>query len=215
MTKFAIALILASAAFTGTAHAQTFDGPRVEARIGMDRQRFEGKVNTTTNITERDEDMVYGAGVGYDSQQGAIVVGFDLAVDFPQGQICNTLSGNMRCLEIKNDIEGSLRLGAAVSPNLLVYGRAGGSFIDLETRFVPATGASQQGEDRSLGYLVGAGVEFAATQGFYAKAEFRYSDYDDLDSVTDFFGFPVQPSTGGAEPDFSRTQIMGAVGFRF
>jgi len=96
-------------------------------------------------------DVTYGAGVGYDLQFGNIVAGVEANVD-------NVFD--------RRDIGVGARLGYVLNENVLVYGKAGYS------NWRQAAGVDTEG------LRLGGGLEVNLAGPVYAKAEYRYTDFE-------------------------------------
>lgn len=136
-------VMAAAAVFTFTAasaQAATFSGPRVEITAGAD---------DVTNGVDPTE-VTYGAAVGYDLQLGKVVAGVD-------GTVANVFD--------RADFGVGARLGYEVNKNVLVFGRAGYSNLDL-------------GQNSIDGLTVGGGLEVRVIGPVYTKVEYRYTDFE-------------------------------------
>ncbi len=91
----------------------------------------------------------------------------------------------------RQNIQGSVRgrLGIAVD-RALFYATGGVAFGDLGNTYVNAAGLSDSISNTRIGYTVGGGVEYAVTNNWSLRAEYRYTDFG---SVTD----NLATSTGG------------------
>ena len=96
-------------------------------------------------------DVTYGAGLGYDVQFGRVVAGIEASVD-------NAFD--------RRDIGVGARLGVALNDNVLVYGKA-----------AYANWRQVAGVDTE-GLRLGGGLEVNLAGPVYAKAEYRYTDFD-------------------------------------
>jgi outer membrane immunogenic protein len=96
-------------------------------------------------------DIAYGAALGYDLQMGKVVVGVDAAA-------ANVFD--------KADLGVGARLGYALNDNVLAFGRVG--YTNLER----GNGAEIEG------VTLGGGLEAKLAGPFFAKAEYRYTDFD-------------------------------------
>ena len=171
--------------------AAPFSGVRVEGIVGYDTADVEG---------EGSDGVVYGAQVGYDFQSGGAVFGVegevsDSTVDECVGGVLVT--GDTLCAEAGRDLYVGGRVGAAISPNVLVYGKAGytNARFALDYEDGTAATAADFSESENLdGVRAGAGLEFAIGPNSYAKTEYRYSNY---------------------EQGFDRHQVVAGFGFRF
>ena len=196
MRKYLLAALLAgvaTAAATPAAaqEAATFSGPRVEGIVGYD---------TTDVEDENSGGIAYGAALGYDFQTGGLVFGIEGEVADSTLDQCVSdvdLVGDELCVQAGRDLYVGGRIGAAVSRNVLLYGKAGYTnariALDYEDGTAGTTLDFEEGENLD-GVRVGGGLEFALGPNSYAKAEYRYSNY---------------------EQGFDRHQVVAGFGFRF
>jgi len=96
-------------------------------------------------------DVTYGAGLGYDLQFGRVVAGVEATVD-------NVFD--------RRDLGVGARLGYVVNDNILLYGKAGYS------NWRQVAGRSTEG------LRLGGGLEVNVAGPVYAKAEYRYTDFE-------------------------------------
>ena len=194
MRKYLLAALAAGAAITPAAAQDTapFSGARVEGIIGYDHADIEG---------EGSSGVTYGAQVGYDFQsRSGAVFGVEAEATDSTVDECITgfdIAGDELCADAGRDLYVGGRVGAAVSPNVLVYGKAGYTnarvSLDYEDGTAGTTADFEEGRNLD-GIRAGAGVEFAIGPNSYAKTEYRYSNYED---------------------GFDRHQVVAGFGFRF
>ena len=194
MRNYLLAALLAGVATTPAMAQDTapFSGPRVEGIVGYDTTDVEG---------ENSDGVAYGVGVGYDFQaRGGAVFGVEAeASDSTVDECVNDVDvvGDQLCAKAGRDLYVGGRVGAAVSPNMLVYGKAGYSNARVGLDYEDGTSSDaldfDEGENLD-GIRVGAGLEFALGPNSYAKTEYRYSNY---------------------EQGFDRHQVVAGFGFRF
>lgn len=193
MYKSALVLLLAGAAATPALaqDAAPFQGARVEGVIGYDRVGVED---------EGANGVVYGVGVGYDIQRGRGVFGIEAEVTDSSADECVgevVIAGDALCASAGRDLYVGARAGAAVTPSLLLYAKAGYSNarVTLDYDDGPGTTVADYRISENLdGVRLGAGAEYAIGPNSYLKAEYRYSNY---------------------EQGFDRHQVVGGFGFRF
>lgn len=194
MRKYLLAALAAGVAISPAAaqDAAPFSGARVEGIVGYDHADIEG---------EGSSGVTYGAGVGYDFQsRGGAVFGVEAeATDSTVDECINgfDIAGDELCAQVGRDLYVGGRVGAAVTPNVLVYGKAGYTNARVSLDYEDGTaGSAADFEDGSNldGIRAGAGVEFAIGPNSYAKTEYRYSNYED---------------------GFDRHQVVAGFGFRF
>jgi outer membrane immunogenic protein len=147
MKTLLLAALAAGTALVATpAFAQTnanFIGPRIEVNAGVDNVKNARDFN----------DVTYGLAAGVDLPLGGRgTLGGDL-------ELSNPFDDNGRTLG------AGVRLGYAVSPHVLAYGRAGYETVDLPN-------------DNFQGLNVGGGLNFALNRNMYAAIEYRYTDFE-------------------------------------
>jgi len=192
MKKIIIAALTAAAAAT-PALAQDgapFTGPRVEGLVGYD--------NIKGNGGHRNG-VAYGAGVGYDFQMGGAVLGVEGEAMDSTAKGCDTnfvTATDRICANAKRDLYVGGRVGVAVAPRTLLYAKAGYANTRFKVNYTDtATPANNTSASANYdGLRVGGGVEQKLSGNVYAKAEYRYSNY---------------------EKGLSRHQVLGGVGIRF
>lgn len=168
-----------------------FSGLRVEGIVGYDRTDVED---------EGSDGITYGAQVGYDVQTGGMVVGVEGEASDSTVDECVSdvdVAGDELCAQAGRDLYAGARLGAAVTPNMLVYGKAGYTngrvALDYEDGTAGTALDFERGENLD-GVRVGGGLEFALGPNSFAKTEYRYSNY---------------------EQGFDKHQLVAGFGFRF
>jgi opacity protein-like surface antigen len=136
-----------------------------------------------------------GGQIGYNFQDGHLVYGFEADVSLPDIEgtsTCSSLSGSFVNSNCRAGIDafGTLaaRLGTVFGPGGrgLLYGKAGAAWYDGDLDL--ATNDSTLGEKGNFygvrknalshwGWTVGAGVEYALTGNWSAKAEYDYANF--------------------------------------
>lgn len=188
--------LLASAAAlaflsAGSAHAEEFTGPRIEAQVGWDSASPSSKGPSIDGIT-------YGIVAGYDHAVSEnLIVGAEVGVDLFDNKSRSISGTTSYDSSAKREIEASARIGTKLLNNVLVYAKAGYA----NARFTEAvtvggtTGNTRTEFSTNLdGVRVGAGVETSLFSGILAKTEYRYTNY---------------------QQDVSRHQVMVGLGYRF
>lgn len=183
--------IFAGAVALGTlatpALAADFTGPRIEAHVGWDRVGIDSRA---LGVDDHEDGIAYGAGLGYDfALTDTVIAGVEANIDFFDTDYGATAIG----LEAKRDFDISARLGKKLTDNALFYVKAGYTNARLKAS-ATSGGITVSDAENGDGVRVGAGLEYALTDNFYAKTEYRYSNYE-----------------GG----FSRNQVLAGIGFRF
>jgi outer membrane immunogenic protein len=191
MRKYALAALLGATIAT-PAFAQEgapFTGARVEGLLGYDRTDVEG---------EDSDGILYGVGVGYDFQMGSLVAGIE--GEFSDSTVDECIEdldviGDELCAKAGRDLYVGGRIGGVVGSNTLLYAKAGyvNGRVGLDYD-APGTVDDFDESENLDGVRVGAGLEFGLGTGMFAKAEYRYSNY---------------------ESDFAKHQGVVGVGLRF
>lgn len=150
----AAAVAIATPAFAQDDTA--FAGPRAEVITGYD------SVDSNSNGAGTLDGVIYGGALGYDIQNGNIVLGFE-------GEVADS-TAKAHGLETERDLYLGLRVGAVVGGKALAYVKAGYTNASL--------GLDGFGTETGDGVRVGAGVEYKLGGRLFAKGEYRYSNYE-------------------------------------
>jgi outer membrane immunogenic protein len=164
------------------------EGFRAEIHAGYDNVGGNG---------DRDSGVAYGIGLGYDHKlSDKLLAGIEFNLDDSSQKECATTgtgaATTRSCVRAGRDISVNARLGYKVSERGTLYALAGYT----NARFVArSTGATVARAGANLdGFRIGAGYEHDLSERVYAKAEYRYSNYE-----------------GGLD----RHQVLTGVGLRF
>ncbi|SNS81310.1 outer membrane immunogenic protein [Sphingomonas laterariae] len=158
MKRF-VAVALAATAFATPAFAQddaAFTGPRVEAIVGYDNVGVPGASNP--------DGVLYGVGVGYDFEEAGGIFGVE--AELTDSTTKKTIGGAK--LESDRDIYVGARVGDVVGP-VLLYVKVGYTNARID---VDGDGSNGNGVRGGIGFEYGIGAKG------YAKAEYRYSNYE-------------------------------------
>lgn len=192
MKKFLAASLTAAALFAvpAAAQAQAF----VQAEAGIDHVSADSESKTGFG---------YGVSAGYDlALSGGMFVGVQGTIADSTTKKCVTFTaaGDKECIEGGRDLAAVVRVGTTVGGNNKLYVFGGYTNARLEDvvkgpTVEAATGQYSFKDHADLdGFRLGAGYEIPFGKNFFAKAEYRYSNY---------------------EADFSRHGGIVAVGARF
>lgn len=151
--------------------------------------------------------FVAGLTLGYNFQTGSWVWGVEGDADWSQ------IRGRAPCgtgtCEVRNDwlATARARLGYGGFGSFLPYitgGVAGGSVRASNTNFLSAT-------KTQIGYVIGAGVEYALLTNFSVKLEYLYADLGKFNCGDNCAGAGTAPNN----VTFSTSLIRGGVNYRF
>jgi outer membrane immunogenic protein len=156
-TIFAAALLAAASAAT-PAFAQdaapAFSGGHVEAIGGFDSISGGG---------DSENGVAFGIAGGYDFRSGNTVFGIELEAAESTTEDAGVEAGR--------DLYAGARIGAVVSPTVLIYAKAG--YTNARASVSGLGGVNFDG------VRAGAGVEFMLGGNLSMRAEYRYSNYED------------------------------------
>lgn len=124
----------------------------------------DSKVNT--------DGFVGGAFAGYNWQQENFVYGVEGDLGYNGEKGTNKVDG----YRSRGGLEGSLRarLGYAVSPDILLYGTAGGAGKDLKVTDLATDDSQSKG---MFGWTAGVGTDIKFTDNVFGRVEYRYTDF--------------------------------------
>lgn len=161
----AIACVPGIAAAQDTDTSPHFNGVRLEARLGWETPT----ISDAGNVYKIDSAVSYGGEVGFDARLGRKVVAGPYAVyEFSSVKLCN--AGG--CLSEDGNLGVGGRIGVAVSPTVLVYGKLGYARI----RFTASSGGVT-GSDSADGVQGAIGLNLNFGRHAYGMVEINYADY--------------------------------------
>ncbi len=207
--------LVCSLAFAGAANAQDFPGLRFEGLLGWDHVGaaldYEDIDFPEDNFKETGstDGFLVGAAIGYDVPVGPVYLGVEGSIDIPINNRCEEVYGDdAACFKTRSNLAIGGRIGVPASKSALLY--VGAAYVSGEAEisytddFDPDFDLSYS--DRQGGYRLSGGAEVRLTGNWFAKAEYRYSDYDD---------YSVSEGTETANLSFDRHQVVTGLGVRF
>lgn len=147
-------------------------GPYAGLSVGYG---FSGHADAEDIGVDVDTDgFVGGVFGGYQWQQENFVYGAEADIGY------SGIEGENGDIEAKGGVEGSLRarLGYAVTPEILLYGTAGGA-LKHQKMEDHLTGYSDS--QTLLGWTAGVGSDIKITDNVFGRVEYRYTDFGDKD----------------------------------
>jgi outer membrane immunogenic protein len=177
MKKYVLAALLAGTIATPALaqDAAPFTGLRVEGIVGYD---------TTDIEDEGSGGIAYGVGVGYDFQAGSLVAGIEAeAADSTVDECVSNvvIATDTLCASLRRDLYAGGRIGTTIGSSTLLYAKAGYTNARVRAAYEDGTTGTTLdtvASDNLDGVRVGAGLEFAIGSNAFAKAEYRYSNYE-------------------------------------
>lgn len=158
--------------------ATSFTGPRIEATVGLDQLRFDlSEVGSAGR--GKASDLGYGAALGYDvALSPSLLGGLEAGVNLSDGAFHSGDAVDGGYLRKRRELTLAARLGAAITPNALLYGKLG--YANLQVRPSRTNTGVESSDVRDLdGLLLGAGVEVKVSPAAYLTSEYRYTNYSD------------------------------------
>lgn len=173
----------------------TFTGFRVEGLAGYDhlREKADGAGS------EGRSGLLYGGGLGYDLQAGRVVFGAEGEITGSTIRSVDESESDRYSVDVGRDLYVGGRLGYAISPAVMVYGKGGYTNARIEGRYEAGTVTEVEKVDLD-GFRLGAGLEYRISHNMFVKGEYRYSHYSKLD---------------GEDLDLDRHQLVAGFGVRF
>lgn len=208
-------VLLAGAALVAAAPAMAADfaGPRVEARLGWDRTVIDLSFDdgdTSFHDKGHDDGFGLGAEAGYDVALGTTaVLGAYAGAEWATTKECSAVYGDDEaCLKLGRNFTLGARIGAAVTPQALVYVKGGYSNGQLKATYKDFADPDFNTSDKASrdGFHLGLGAEYNVSRTGYMKAEVVRTNYNDADISDEFID---------AKLDVRRTQVLAGFGLRF
>lgn len=173
-----------------------FAGPRIEVNTAYDSTHADDGIAATPNTLNG---VRIGGAIGYDMAVGdRFTIGVEAGGGYTvSGDVTGQAGTTAYRVSGGHDLDASIRVGFRATPTTLVYAKGGyaNSEFSLRTTIGGAAGNTITTiSDDEDGWRVGAGVEQAFGDHFYAKAEYRYTNYGN---------------------DVSRHQGLVGLGYRF
>ena len=170
-------------------------GPYAGINLGYG---FSGRTDDDCGDSYKTDGFIGSGFVGYNWQTDNFVFGAEGELGY------NGVKGDDAASESKSGLEGSLRarLGYAVTPEILLYGTAGGAGQSLKvTDAVPVSD-----KNTMLGWTAGVGTDIKMTDNVFGRVEYRYTDYGSDDFTTGF---------GTRNVDSRDNRVTFGVGMKF
>ncbi len=185
--------------------SKAFDGFHIGGLLGYDVVS-PGADGTTRSV----DGLQYGVELGRDFQIDRLVLGF--GSEYSGSTIRDGENiGSLRVNRLKpgGDFFIGGRIGYVMTPTIMVYGKVGYTSTKLRVRYENAAFEELEDRPKISGVRLGIGAEQNLSSKIYVKAEYRYSNYDNIritnpdDLVTD------------VDISIDRSQFLIGAGLRF
>jgi len=183
MLKYCLAAAVAAAGLAFPARAQDAE-PAEKVATGLRVEAIGGIESTSFDNGNDGEGFLYGLGVGYDFAAGRLRFGVEAEASDSTVSECFVFDLTDICSRSGRDLYAGARAGVMVSPNLLLYAKAGYTNQRVTTSsngpilgLPPFTSHSKYD-----GLRLGGGAEVAVGRNMFLKAEYRFSNYEAIES---------------------------------
>jgi outer membrane immunogenic protein len=166
--------------------------------------------------------VIGGAHVGYNLQIDQWVVGLEGSVDGTSLSSSAFDPGSGLTVGFRSDIQGSIRGRAGIAfDRVLLYATGGVAFAGITDNYTDVTGvvtglpgATSSFSHTRVGWTVGGGLEYAVTNNWSVRAEYRYSDFG---HYTDFPFVGLLPAGGtlSVQHHFTENQVQAGFSYKF
>jgi outer membrane immunogenic protein len=170
----------------------------------------------TVSFTDNPQGFIGGGHVGYNLQINQWVLGVEGTVDGTTLRR-NSFFATFANLQTHSPVQGSLglRLGVAFD-RVLIYARGGFAFAGIQNFYetaVPFFINEEISRSRS-GWTVGGGIQYALTDNWSIRGEYRYSDFGHF---IDFpFAVLVNPfGTLSVQHHLTQNQVQFGISYKF
>lgn len=211
-TKF-LAALGAATVIASPAFAADFAGPRAEIRGGWDRTTIDVEYDDGEDSFSddgHDTGFALGGEVGYDFAIGtSVVAGPYAGVEWATTKECSEVYGDDKaCLKLGRNFTLGGRIGAVVSPTILLYAKGGYSNGQLKATYEDFLDSDFNYSDKENrdGFHFGLGGEMAVGSTGYVRAEYVRTNYNDYDNTEDGVDIKI---------DSHRDQLLLGFGLRF
>ena len=169
------------------------------------------------NFSNSPQGVIGGAHVGYNLQINQWVLGLEGSVDGTSlsKTVIVPVAGTPLTTTSRADVQGSIRArGGIAFDRALIYATGGATFTGITNSFSafppnPGFLLSESISKTRAGWTVGGGIEYAVTNNWSARAEYRFSDFG---HITDF---PFAAFTAGRLSVTIMTENQVQVGFSY
>ncbi|QBR71810.1 porin family protein [Beijerinckiaceae bacterium] len=176
-------------------------------------------VPVATSLNSNPNGVIGGAHVGYNLQINQWVVGLEGDVD---GTSYSRTSGPDPIFfdtffRVRQDIEGSIRGRVGIAwDRALLYATGGVAFGNIKTSYASPFGFAGFGGFDSfsrnrVGWTVGGGIEYAITNNWSVRGEYRFTDFG---KFTDFPAASLAPFIG-VRQHFIQNRVQVGFSYKF
>lgn len=196
------------------------------AGVSNDDEQAAGSFNQSPN------GVIGGAHVGYNLQYNPwLVLGIEGNVDgtslshtiaVPVNDVFGDTPGVLTASS-KGDVQGAIRGRVGVAfDRLLLYGTGGVAFTGFNTTLVDTTGfftgvpgTNASSSNTRAGWTAGGGLEYAITDNWWVRAEYRYSNFGTITNSPFIGVLPFPDSFVFLQHHLTEHQVQVGFSYRF
>jgi outer membrane immunogenic protein len=163
--------------------AFTWSGPYIGAQVGYEWGSTSPSLYApdgsyiTSLAGTNSSGVIGGAHIGYNWQVSQFVFGLEGDVNGTSYNGSNSFAGELAPYTTRETVEGSIRGRVGVAwDRVLFYGTGGVALGNFQDTYTGAPGYDSLSTTR-VGWTVGGGVEYAVTDNWSIRAEYRYTDF--------------------------------------
>jgi outer membrane immunogenic protein len=164
--------------------------------------------------------VIGGAHLGYNLQIGQWVAGIEGTVDGTSIRRTTVDAFSGIAVRTREFVQGSIRARAGIAfDRVLIYATGGAAFTGIDNTYAGGflfPGAFEDISRTRSGWTVGAGLQYALTDNWSIRAEYRYSDFG---RYTDFpfasFVPALAPATLFVGHHLTQHQVQFGISYKF
>jgi outer membrane immunogenic protein len=183
MLKYCLAAVLAVTAVASPVQAQDAE-PADKVATGFRVEAIGGIEGTDFDTGNDGQGFLYGLGVGYDFAAGRLRFGVEAEASDSTVSECFRFDLTDICSKSGRDLYVGGRAGGMISSNILLYAKAGYTNMRLtNSSNGPIAGFPPfVAHPKYDGLRLGGGAEVAVRRNMFVKAEYRFSNYEAVES---------------------------------
>lgn len=184
MLKYYFAAVLAVAGVASPVHAQDAEPAVDKAATGFRVEVIGGIEDTSFDSATDGTGFLYGIGAGYDIAAGRFRFGVEAEASDSTVSECFMTGTTNVCSHSGRDLYVGARAGGMISSNVLLYAKAGYTHMRQSTASDGPVGGFPAFDftTKYEGLRLGAGTEVAVGKSMFVKAEYRFSNYEAIES---------------------------------
>jgi outer membrane immunogenic protein len=151
-----------------------------QAGYGWGKDKYRVSLPSVATFKVSPDGVLGGVHAGYNWQSGSFVYGVEGDIEYAnqRDKFSNSVFGAALAYKSNIGMSGSLRLRAGYAiDRTLLYVTAGLAGADIEQSVTTTAGVKTKNSGFEYGWTAGVGAEYAFTQNWSARLEYRYTDF--------------------------------------